>query len=77
MVVSERGLRGVGCTLAEMTREMLRADPRPPLRLPRPNTSITLIAGLATVTCGSVVVRPSSMARLSPLARRTLAPAPT
>ena len=77
MVVSERGLRGVGCTPAEMNRGMPRVDPRPPLRLPRPNASIALIAGLAAVTCGSIVIRPSPVARLSFLARRTLAPAPT
>ena len=73
----ERGLRGVGYTPAETNRRMPRVDPRPPLRLPRPNASIALIVGLAAVTCGSVVVRPSPVTRLSSLARRTLAPAPT
>ena len=39
-VVSACGLRGVGCTLAETTREMSRVDPRLLLRLPRLKTLI-------------------------------------
>ena len=46
VVVSKRGLRGAGCTLAETNSRNVEGRPAPSLRLPRPKASTALIAGL-------------------------------